>query len=182
MQSCNFNVVIGTFIDTYRILLFGAILFLLIALSYYSFYVGSMNNRVVKEQLSNCLTLNGPCSEKTITLVARIHAIENGTVTVHFRTQRGGRSEDLFDRKHPVLINNGQIPLSIGTIAALKGRFLSSHQFQLQAYQTERKWVRAIKYGISLLGLFATMAIWFFTFQFSFTAFQFSKKRIDSNA
>lgn len=168
----------GALIETHRILLLCAALFVLTALSIFSLYVGTINTRNVSDQLYNCLMIQGSCSGEIITLVARIHAIDDDTVTVHFRTRRGGRSDKSFDQKYPVSIVYGELPLSIGEVAAVQGRFLTNNQFQLQTYQTEEQWVREIKYGISLLGLLATIVVWFSTFRFSFKTFRFSQKSI----
>lgn len=172
----------GTLIETYRILLLSIAFFILATLSIFSLYVGMTNDQSATDQIYNCLTLREPCSGEIITLVAQVHVIEDGTVTVLLRTRRGGRSDKSFDQNYPVEIIHGALPLSIGEVAALQGQLLTNNQFQLHGYQTEKHWVREVKYGISILGLLAAMVTWFSAFRFSFRTFRFLEKRIESNA
>ena len=85
----------GTYIETYRILLLGTVIFLLMTFSIFSLHVGINNDQNETDRLYNCLMLKGPCPGEAVTLVAQVQSLDDGAVVVHF--QRFPQVEHLLD-------------------------------------------------------------------------------------
>jgi len=164
-------------LENHRTPLLVITVFLLSLLSIYSYSFGNAKDKEFNKTLAGCISGTRNCPQHSVVVSAQVKNLSQDYFIVNIRTRKGARWEDLFDRKFDITVFGERPDLTVGDIIALKGHFSSSQIFQLKEYDIEAKWLREIKYTISLLALVLTMFIWFKAFGFSPTELVFFRKQ-----
>ena len=162
--------------DRNRVLFLFITTFLLIILGTYSYTVNSNKQNQFFRSINLCISKLLECPDKTITLSAQIKELNQNIFVVNIRTKTGSRWEDLFEREYDITVLGTGHELSSNDVIVLKGRLLANRTMTLERYETEGKWVRETKYGISLLAFCLTIVILLQTFRFSLKRFMFVRK------
>jgi len=165
------------FRDKFRLLSIALSIFILFLLGMYSYTVNLAKERQLFTSITQCISGHRTCPDGSVTLLAQVKIINSTNFVVNIRTQKGGRWEDVFERKYDITVIGNIDQLIEGYSIALQGRFISSTTIVLEKYEIAGAWVREIKYGISLLALSLVVLIWLQTFRFSFRRFLFFQNR-----